>query len=349
MTTTNHWSTYKNNPVDWGIEFPAPLWERWDDLLAFADAVFELGRREEVFDVDERPPASARENQLFGAVVPSARVSVFGPQGIEDRRVRDCGAELLALRPDLERVPHVPALSISGPQFYDRSKPIYFTISLETDIWFPRVVGFNDDRDDIVWYDNSALAGRHTPRLNRFLAAVRDAAVALGGAWSVEVDNQRYADQVEATGILLPPPGITVDRIAAWAARICTAPRTEPEELARELGLPGTLVRRLNALALDPPLPGARDTQLMIDNGTFASLDMELADPVQLTHGDLEGRFGPGTSRPRVHAGSYHNKTFPLHVPDAPYSCAVFADFATAPAGATPVSGLSLRRRPARP
>jgi len=43
-------------------------------------------------------------------------------------------------------------------------------------------------------YDNRALAARHAPRLNRFLAAVHDAAAAaLGGTWSHEATGVETA------------------------------------------------------------------------------------------------------------------------------------------------------------
>lgn len=205
MATTNHWGTYSSSIASWHIDFPAALWGRWPVLLAFADAVFEAGRNEDVLRVDDVPPASERGRNLFGCITPTALVGVFGDAGVEDRRLADLGAELLRLRPELHHVPHVPALAIDGPQFLDRSGPVYVSITTHTDIWFPRVVGINDDDDEHMWFDNLALARRHTPRLVRFLGAVRDAASALGGTWSHEaVTNINYTELVTDNGIAVP-------------------------------------------------------------------------------------------------------------------------------------------------
>ena len=81
------------------------------------------------------------------------------------------------------------------------------TIELATDVWFPRTVGLLEE--DAPWapappsYDNSDLAACHTPRLNAFLAAVREAA----DEWELlepEEIGVRYADMVDEAGIRLP-------------------------------------------------------------------------------------------------------------------------------------------------
>lgn len=344
MTTNNHWGTFKGSVAVWHIELPAALWARWADVVAFADRVLELGQREDVFRVGEVPSPLVRERSLFGESAPAARVAVFGPTAIEERAVRDLGAELVALRPELANVPRGPALAVAGPQFLDRTGPVYISISIDTDIWFPRVVGIHDDGDQ-DWYDNAPLAARHTPRLNRFLAGVRSAAAGLGGTWEVDVGNARYEEQATEDGIVLPPVGITVERVAAWAEGICTAPTTSAAEIVPALGIPGTLATRFDTLYVEPTLHGTIEIQSIERGGVFARLDMQLADPT-LTHADLEGRFGPGRGGPRVNADSYYGLTFQVAVPGAPYGCAVFADFTTEPAGKTLVSGLSLRRQP---
>jgi hypothetical protein len=160
--------------------------------------------------VEQVSPTQARDQSLFGTVAPMTRVSVFGPSGIEDRVIADVRNTLLELRPDLERssVPHATALAVDGPLFLDRKGPVEVSLSIHTDLWFSRVVGIHDDSDDddgpLQWFDNSALAARHTPRLNRFLAEVREAAAALGGAWSHDASSNRYyTDTVDDSGIRL--------------------------------------------------------------------------------------------------------------------------------------------------
>jgi hypothetical protein len=209
MIGQNHWGAFANSLARWDLEFPVVMWERWAELLAFADAVFELGQRDAVFMIEAIPPASARGQTIFGDVSPTTRVSVFGRSGIEERVLRDVRVELLALRPELDptSVPHASALSIQGPLLLDARGPVEVSIAIDTDLWFPRVVAIHDDAGDgeMRWYDNAALAVRHTPRLNRFLGGVRDLALALGAAWSYEAtSNRNYTAMVNDRGIQLP-------------------------------------------------------------------------------------------------------------------------------------------------
>jgi hypothetical protein len=86
----------------------------------------------------------------------------------------------------------------------------YLFIKVYTDIWFPEVGGFLEDQDELyenrVFYDNRELALRHTPRLNRFLASVRDLTLEFGGTWSVDRDPEsedRYDRMHDENGIKL--------------------------------------------------------------------------------------------------------------------------------------------------
>lgn len=68
--------------------------------------------------------------------------------------------------------------------------PVVFNISLRTDIWFPKVLGLGlqnelDFSPKLKWYDNSALAFCHTPRLNNFLSQVRELALSHSGKWQL--------------------------------------------------------------------------------------------------------------------------------------------------------------------
>ncbi|MDA0172568.1 hypothetical protein OJ998_25930 [Solirubrobacter taibaiensis] len=115
------------------------------------------------------------------------------------------GALLEHLRPDaLERessfMGYQPPVAVRGGRGS-------VTIELATDIWFPRTVGLLEE--DAPWapapasYDNADLAACHTPRLNAFLAAIREAA----DEWELlepEEIGTRYADMVDTRGILLP-------------------------------------------------------------------------------------------------------------------------------------------------
>lgn len=208
MTSTkNHWATFKGSVVRWDIEFPSTLWDRWSDLRTFADTVLELGRREEVYLVK----GATRPESLFPDSRASARVSMFAATGeVVDRVTDDLGTALLEVRPDLAgtAIPRISPLTVDGPLSRDRSEPVYISTSIETDIWFPRVVGLFDEDDDsddgVQLRDNTVLAARHTPRLNRFLVGVRAAAESLGGAWSHDATlNTNYASMADDDGIRL--------------------------------------------------------------------------------------------------------------------------------------------------
>jgi hypothetical protein len=54
--------------------------------------------------------------------------------------------------------------------------------------------------------DNSALAARHTPRLNRFIETLRDAILELGGTWGEPDVHPSDRPMVHRGGILLDYP-----------------------------------------------------------------------------------------------------------------------------------------------
>jgi hypothetical protein len=76
-----------------------------------------------------------------------------------------------------------------------------FRIMIPSDIWFPHVSGDLERKSwarrnphfrDIIYrkgFDNRELANLHTPRLNRFLAAIAEKVVEMGGEWSINEDT----------------------------------------------------------------------------------------------------------------------------------------------------------------
>jgi hypothetical protein len=97
-------------------------------------------------------------------------------------------------------------------------------IRTNTDIWFPKVMGGYDesmedrgwdtrqedgkwvDPKEGEWYDNSELALRHTPRLNKFIQRVKQLTLNYGGTWkTLHCDTaDRYHSQWNEDGIILP-------------------------------------------------------------------------------------------------------------------------------------------------
>jgi hypothetical protein len=106
-------------------------------------------------------------------------------------------------------------------RFYDCLVPeyepegCYINIKLTSDIWFPivdgsveRKVGIDTsfDTDEIAYYtggfDNRELANRHTPRLNRFLSAIAEKVIEMGGEWSLgPYVDPKYLKKMTLTGI----------------------------------------------------------------------------------------------------------------------------------------------------
>ena len=81
---------------------------------------------------------------------------------------------------------------------------------LYSDIWCPWVLGFLEEDwpapTPREMFDNRELAGAHTPRLNRFLAAARQACLGAQGEWLLEEPKpgaESYRFMVDEVGILL--------------------------------------------------------------------------------------------------------------------------------------------------
>ena len=190
------------------------------DQSALARAVLDAGAETRVFrlasadrdggDLQPVDENAAVENQ-FRVELPEGRRLVT-PGTIcwhEDGTRREgeivwVGALLERLRPDAaERassfMSYQPPVAVRGGRGS-------VTIELATDVWFPRTVGLLEE--DAPWapappsYDNSELAACHTPRLNAFLAAIRESA----DEWELlepEEIGLRYADLVDEAGIRL--------------------------------------------------------------------------------------------------------------------------------------------------
>ena len=100
---------------------------------------------------------------------------------------------------------------VTGPSItLDHPSAVRIEIRLDTDIWFPSVMGFDEPLPDVGdppdSYDNRALAERHTPRLNAFLDAAAREVAAIGGRWEMmDVDGiaVNYCDQWDERGIEL--------------------------------------------------------------------------------------------------------------------------------------------------
>jgi hypothetical protein len=101
-------------------------------------------------------------------------------------------------------------------RLYNSNYETSFSIKLLSDIWFPQVPGYLERKAGIrhnpyshnIWYnggfDNQELAFEHTPRLNKFIAAVAKKVEEMGGAWSINKDiNNSCHELMTLTGINL--------------------------------------------------------------------------------------------------------------------------------------------------
>ena len=242
MNKRNHWITFVNDiVVRWGAFLPAPRGDV-DGLIQFCVNVVEVGARYDVYRAVRIPAAQSYvaslqsfEDYLRTQATERGRVPLFpgdhrpGPElwtpariafyrdeEIVEAEVGDVGALLRELRPDKIGTAGMFMRSASPVSVMGSSvdvnddQEVRIQVRLDTDIWFPRVMGMLEDipEDELKpdFYDNRELAKRHTPRLNAFLNELRRSAVALGGRWEVlEVDGigVNYADQWDETGIHL--------------------------------------------------------------------------------------------------------------------------------------------------
>jgi hypothetical protein len=140
---------------------------------------------------------------------------------LTEQEVNNLGELLERLRPDLEwdryYMTQMTPVDLYGQRAYRFDDghiwPLDLGISLRTDIWFPKVLGYLEEREyfyaPLQWRDNRELAYCHTPRLNRFLAKAKALTLDLGGEWGLadkeqkEVEYRQYAEMLTDDGIIL--------------------------------------------------------------------------------------------------------------------------------------------------
>ena len=242
MTDRNRWITFVNDTiVGWVAFLPAPC-NGLEPLLRFATKVVDAGERHSVYRVVRlaakhvyEPGSQSFAEYLRTQARDRGRVPLFpedpGPgrdlwtparvafcrgSAVVEEEVGDLGALLRELRSDqiescgmfMRSASPVTVLGASYP--LDWSREARIIIRLDTDLWFPEVIGLMEDFPDEGtkpdFYDNRQLATRHTPRLNAFLGEIRRTTLELGGRWEkLEVDGIgfNYARMWDESGILI--------------------------------------------------------------------------------------------------------------------------------------------------
>jgi hypothetical protein len=108
-----------------------------------------------------------------------------------------------------------PGLDFNDPNMRGVFHPtVRVGFSIHSTIWLPWFSSrFQDDMEYAdLYFDNSELATRHTPRLNQFLLAVREKTQAIGAEWSLD-HNVLGPRAVSVTGVNIDDP-IPSDYIA---------------------------------------------------------------------------------------------------------------------------------------
>ncbi len=242
MNERNHWITFVNDTiVGWVAFLPSPC-DGIEALIRFSAAVVDAGERYAVYRALRLPArrtyevgsqsfeaylrAQARERKRI-PIFPEdpgpgphlwtpARIAFYRDASIVEEEVGDAGALLRELRPDRIETCRMfmrgasPVTVLGGSVPVDWTGEVRVQVRLDTDIWFPYVMGMLEDipekgnKPDL--YDNCELAERHTPRLNAFLSELRHVVLDLGGRWAkldVEGVAVNYAHMWNETGILI--------------------------------------------------------------------------------------------------------------------------------------------------
>jgi hypothetical protein len=205
---TNAWVVNDDPFVRWIADLSA-VHDRSQRLLDWRRTVLEAGARQAVYRVVEGEPFVF----VAGGLAPAedgqprvlSRVAYFDRKGaIAEAEVDDLGGLLRSLRPeDVETagflMKHSPPLDLREYGLVLRRPDgtpsgqvvLRVAFALYSDIWLPWALGLLEDDYGEDLFDNRPLAERHTPRLNDFLSAARQATVAAGGRWYLDRDDTR--------------------------------------------------------------------------------------------------------------------------------------------------------------
>ena len=210
------------------IFVPAPSTARKETVLTWLEFMRARFEREGLLALF---PFGIPHKSLGGHFRQPARLAYYQGDRIVEEDIDDVGnlekTVVIARGGDPEGIRYTEPIVLGGGardeegegpgRLPTRELPIY--LSLSTDIWFPRVIGLDlEDRGGLSrdWrhpargrdglMDNSALAARHTPRLNRFIETLRAAILELGGKWDKPDADPSYKPMVHGGGILLDYP-----------------------------------------------------------------------------------------------------------------------------------------------
>ncbi len=152
-------------------------------------------------------PTGQPEVLLFASLHGTSRLAYVDT----DDQIREADASYLTELPKLKA--HFGHNQVMPPlEFMSGAEPDYVWLSLASfsSIWLPWELndGLDEDLPDEAFVDNRALAERHTPRLNAFLADLNKATLQAGGWLRLDRNEtkDRYADLVDDRSIRLDAP-----------------------------------------------------------------------------------------------------------------------------------------------
>jgi hypothetical protein len=194
-------------------------------LAGFLDTVRRAGLATGAYRREMMDDAGGWTVDSPSRVPETARIAVFEWDGTVVERDTSC---LYAIPGNGLRMKHFAPLEV---MWFPRASWFSVSILTTTDLWWPWFFADGNPRNSIV--DNRALAYRHTPRLNRFLATVRTEALRIGGSWGTDpvetlpglydqLDDQLL---IRLDGGAAPetaphrPPAVRADRRNRWQAR----------------------------------------------------------------------------------------------------------------------------------
>lgn len=188
--------------------------------------------------LDDPSPVAAAP--AWAAELGVSRLAVVDARGeLVEQEVADLGA-VLAAAPFAAPVRHRPPLRV-----HVHPEPgAGVTITSCSDIWLPWCSArYEPDAEEEDLADNTALAARHTPRLNGLLSRLREVVEGAGGSWMLDRDatHRSYSFEVDDRGVLLDAQD-PHERVS-W-------------EYTDVDGLGETLRRAWRMQQLDPPPPG---------------------------------------------------------------------------------------------
>jgi hypothetical protein len=247
----NFWTTEKDAVASWKITLPYPnAKNKIQALLRLYQQISELGEEYEVYSVKRKdndfhlPATSSYSNEIelcfmetgilksFGVgnnlfvdldFVSYSKLGYYDLHGhMQEKYIKDIGSLLIDNQSHLQKnhlnyVRHIPPINIwEGDIYYSESHldTLNIYIDLETDIWFPWVMGVSEDKNSNIKssvnhpilgnaYDNRELARCHTPRLNRFLATTAKLILDFGGEWEKGDDATNYIEMFSSVEIIL--------------------------------------------------------------------------------------------------------------------------------------------------